>query len=709
MNILLCPHSSGGYLYPALAAGRRLQQRGHRVSVLGHAAAGPVVAEAGLPFAAAEDFGGRRAFSPTWWGTTGLEQYQVVTRAARQSGADLLVTSVLCNGPLAAAEALDIPVVVIGFSVHLWDYRSGGAGEPQWGRPRGNRTAEMLRWYADTREQAGLAARPSRWAGSPLPGDALLLRGDPLLEHPGAVLPARVHQVGPLAWEPAADPAEVEAVRAHLARTGKPVVYVHLGRFFGGKNPWPRLNALFTGGRFQAVVEQGRSSDPRPAPGADILLVRKPWMGPLIDSAGLVLTSGTSAPVLAALLRRRPLAVSPNGSEQPLLSGACLRAGVAAYLPNRDLPDAADPADVLAAAWQDEGLRERARALGSRLAAGDSAGRAADVIEQVARQSPATRETMGMHKADHAPVGQLAEGALEWIRVHAGYLDSPAGRAELPVTPRVKALLQLALLCRYWAKAAPAHPGLREVRATVESAWRSPAYAGLLTADPDYARPIQLTYAALAPADGNLRRAVLQRIAAEGYLTPRRKTPYHQLSTRFFADLAGAAHHLDSYQALYQASQLARYLSGQQADDPDPCVAAHTAFYLTDFGFRESLLGEDAREHARAVLHRFIEQSVQQGEWDLAGKLVLAQHCLGGDPVRTDAAALRMLAGAQTADGAIPGRTAAGRATAGGTAFFRAAYQTTLVTAMTALIISHRRPDDTGPAGRTPEPWGAAR
>jgi len=131
MNILLCPHSSGGYLYPALAAGRRLQQRGHRVSVLGQAAAGLVVAEAGLPFAAAEDFGGRRAFSPTWWGTTGLEQYQAVTRAARQSGADLLVTSVLCNGPLAAAEVLDIPVVVIGLSVHLWDYRSGGAGEPQ--------------------------------------------------------------------------------------------------------------------------------------------------------------------------------------------------------------------------------------------------------------------------------------------------------------------------------------------------------------------------------------------------------------------------------------------------------------------------------------------------------------------------------------------------------------------------------------------------
>lgn len=56
-------------------------------------------------------------------------------------------------------------------------------------------------------------------------------------------------------------------------------------------------------------------------------------MGPLIDLADMVLTSGTSAPVLAALVRGRPLAASPNGSEQPLLTGACMRAGVGVHLP----------------------------------------------------------------------------------------------------------------------------------------------------------------------------------------------------------------------------------------------------------------------------------------------------------------------------------------------------------------------------------------
>jgi UDP:flavonoid glycosyltransferase YjiC (YdhE family) len=347
------------------------------------------VARAGLPFAAAEDFGGRRAFSAAWWGTSGLAQYRAIVRAARQAGADLLVTSVLCHGALLAAEVLDIPVVVIGLSAHLWNYRAGGEGEPQLGRTRESRTHETRRLYAAAREQAGLSARGSRRPDSPLLGDALLLRGDPALEYPGAELPARVRHVGPLAWEPTPDAAEVDEVGERLARSGKPVVYVHLGRFFGGDSLWPRLNAAFTGGRFQAVVEQGRSTDPRPAPAADILLVRKPWMGPLIDLAGLVLTSGTSAPVLAALLRGRALAVSPNGSEQPLLAGACARAGVAVHIPNAPSVELSAP---LESAWQDSGLRERARALGRRLAATDSAARAADAVERVAQESATARE-----------------------------------------------------------------------------------------------------------------------------------------------------------------------------------------------------------------------------------------------------------------------------------------------------------------------------
>lgn len=382
MRVLLCPLSDGGYLYPALAVGRELAWRGHRVDVLGRSGAAPVVAEAGLPLVAADDLGGRGAFSATRWGTTGGDQYRATVRAARSTGADLLVTSVLCHGALLAAEALDLPVVVVGLAAHLWEYRAGGEGEPHWGRSRENRTRETRLRYDEVREAVGLPPRSFPRPDDPLLGDALLLRGDPALEYPGALLPERAVHVGPLSWEPTADPAESDEIAGRLERCGKPVVYVHLGRVFGGDSPWPRLNELFTGGPFQAVVEQGRSTDPRPAPGADILLVRKPWLGPLVERAGLVLTSGTSAPVLGALLRGRAVVASPNGSEQPLLALACARAGVAVCLPRRAPVDA--PA-LLESAWRDSGLRARAGALGRRLAAVPGAARAADTVERVAR------------------------------------------------------------------------------------------------------------------------------------------------------------------------------------------------------------------------------------------------------------------------------------------------------------------------------------
>ncbi|WP_103512432.1 glycosyltransferase [Streptomyces sp. SM13] len=389
MRILLCPLSDGGYLYPALAAGRELRRRGHHVSVLGRSTARDVVADAKLAFAPAEDFGGDGAFSAARWGATGVAQYRATVRAARAADADLLVTSVLCNGTLLAAEVLDLPVIVIGLAAHLWDYRTGGDGEPQHGRTRENRTQEGHLLYASVRERAGEPARASRWQGSPLLGDALLLRGDPGLEYPGAHLPENVRHVGPLAWEPAPRPRELDDITRHLDRSGKPVVYVHLGRNFGGSSLWPTLNRAFTDGPFQAVVEQGRSTEPLPDPDADILLVRKPWLGPLIDLAGVVLSNGTSAPVLASLLRGRPLVLSPNGSEQPLLTGACLRAGVAVHLSG---PPSTGPAQVLDAAWRDDGLRARAHALGRRLAAVDSASLAADAVERTARTSAPPKE-----------------------------------------------------------------------------------------------------------------------------------------------------------------------------------------------------------------------------------------------------------------------------------------------------------------------------
>ncbi|MEV7654924.1 hypothetical protein AB0O39_12190 [Streptomyces anulatus] len=295
-------------------------------------------------------------------------------------------------------------------------------------------------------------------------------------------------------------------------------------------------------------------------------------------------------------------------------------------------------------------------------------------------------------------VAALAAGTGRWLGLHAGRLDSPAGRAELPVTPRVKALLQLALLSRCWRKAAPDDPALEPVLAVVEQAWQRPDFPRLIAHSPDSARPFGLIWAALAPAGAvtDARRGMLDRLSADGYLKPRRKSPYLHLGTRFYAELAGLGHELASYEELYARSMLAR-ADGMPVAELDVCEVTDTVFYLSDYGFRDTGLDAEARERALRVVERLTGHCVREGAWEYAAKLLLARHCLGSDPLRTPSgtAALGMLAEARSPDGSIPGKTSRGRAPASAAPqqYFRWAYQPTLVTALTTQLLTNgRRP-----------------
>ncbi|GAA0947089.1 hypothetical protein [Nonomuraea longicatena] len=386
MRVLLCPLSNPGYLYSTLAIGRELRARGHLVAVLCGPSAVGAVARAGLLALNVEGYGPAGVLSVgSWhWVNEGAAQHAAVMGAARDIGADVLVTSVLCHGALLAAERLDLPAVVLGLAAWLWPYRGGGGEreEREW------RLREVRGFYDEIRSRAGLAPRRDRYPERPLLGAAFLLRGHPDLEPRGAELPGEVVHVGPCAWEPPPASGAVAQVGRRTREVGKPVVYVHLGRRFGGNSLWPRLNAAFTDGPLQAVVEVGRSGGADPAPGADVLVVREPWMDPLVATASLVLTNATSAPVLAALRHGVPLVVAPNGSEQPVLAAACRRAGVAVPLPDR--PEQAGRS--LALAHADQLLAHRARRLGARLRASGGAAQAARIVlAQCSSPVPADR------------------------------------------------------------------------------------------------------------------------------------------------------------------------------------------------------------------------------------------------------------------------------------------------------------------------------
>ncbi|NML51047.1 glycosyltransferase family 1 protein [Streptomyces sp. R302] len=385
MRALFCPLSDPGYLYPATAVALEAHRRGHTVTLLSTGPAARAAERAGLDVLEPGE-----AFAVSRWFRSGEGQYHRILQAARTARPDVLVTSVLCVGALAAAETLDLPVVVLGLACHLWPHREGPG--PDDAEDRGWRLDGALDVYRTLRAGLGLPGTGPDGRRALL-GTRFLLRGHPGLEPPGAELPEGVRHVGPCWWEPPADEAAVAGIRARLDRTGKPVVYVHLGRVFGGESLWPWIRRTFTGGEFQALVETGRSEtgrhgDPALTPydpagaddstatgTADITVVRRPWMGPFLDRAGLVVTNGTSAPVLGTLRHRRPLLVSPNGGEQRVLAAACLRAGVAAPL------DRARGDDQLRAAAADHTLSARATRMADELDQSKSESSATQAVE----------------------------------------------------------------------------------------------------------------------------------------------------------------------------------------------------------------------------------------------------------------------------------------------------------------------------------------
>ncbi|MFF0292762.1 glycosyltransferase [Kitasatospora sp. NPDC004614] len=382
MRVLLCPLSDPGFLYPVVAVGVELRNRGHDVTMIGRPAAADVASSARLDFLSSADYGATRSFNAAHWYQEGAEQYTAVRCAGKESRPDVLITSILCHGALLAAESLNIPVIVMGLAAYLWPYTAGGDAEPQLHDTREWRLKETFRHYSELRSELGLGPIRTGDLQSPLIGDQLLLRGHADLELPGAILPERVRNVGPCWWEPPPSQVDMEAVNRFLDSSDKPLLYVHLGRTFGRKGASPDIARFFSNSPFRVAIEVGRNDPVAVADfeGRDLLLVRKPWMTPIVKHADLVVSNATTSPVLCALLHKRPQLVSPVGGEQPVLAKACVRAGVAAPLPTDSTPVSA-----LEKALADSVMRSRVEALSAELCDIKSAAVAADIVEATAR------------------------------------------------------------------------------------------------------------------------------------------------------------------------------------------------------------------------------------------------------------------------------------------------------------------------------------
>ncbi|GGS44138.1 DUF6895 family protein [Actinokineospora fastidiosa] len=285
---------------------------------------------------------------------------------------------------------------------------------------------------------------------------------------------------------------------------------------------------------------------------------------------------------------------------------------------------------------------------------------------------------------------RLSSGARRWMSANVGYLRPSA--ADLPVTPRAKACMEIGLLNRLWSRVRPDDPELAAVRDAVAEIWRDPDFPEQFADNPAYTRGFALIYSALAPAGltGSTHPATLARLAPDGHVDIAKKSPSGRLELRYYAELAGLDHDVEPYDRLYADSILANLTDVLPMDIETAYRITHTVFHITDFGVRDMGVPPEELMRIRDVAEQLTHHFIAIEYWDLIAEFILTQSCLGLDPRHTASgqAAIDALLNVQKPDGAIPARFAAQRPpdTATPVELFRKAYHTTLVTALASMI-----------------------
>ncbi|MFJ1588219.1 DUF6895 family protein [Streptomyces sp. NPDC088197] len=157
----------------------------------------------------------------------------------------------------------------------------------------------------------------------------------------------------------------------------------------------------------------------------------------------------------------------------------------------------------------------------------------------------------------------------------------------------------------------------------------------------------------------------------------------------------GLRHHAD-FDAVLAMTGLGRAVEPWTLDRKAAYGVTHDVFHLTDWGRAPHRMPADRAEYLRLWIPSWLESWLEEELWDLVGELLAVAACL---PVPVpDAAAWRLLAGAQGADGAVPEIGAAPPPGTAAAEAFTACYHSTLVTAFAATLA---RIGPTRPAGPT--------
>ena len=396
MKLLFCPLASAGFVFPAIAIARALEERGHEVAFVTGIEYQPVLERAGLTRIPRGTKDGPSFQVPTWFKPLSVAlQFRHIQYALEQFRPDVLVTSVLCLGPLFVREIFDIPCAVIGFLPYIWP-TGDDPEEPvtELQKRRRWRHQDMLRYLNEARELFKMDPLEASPAASPFLADLFLQRSVPALEKNVDALPGRVHLVGACLWEPIHADPELEVWLESARAAGQQVLYVQQGRSFDSPAFWPYLIETLSGRRERLAASVARMDVPTGEPPSHWFVRPLVPQGSVMTMARGVIASGNTTVTLGAITHGLPSVLISGGSEQPDVAEMLAASGAARHLRGHEV-SAAQMAQIVDDLSEDESLREHARMLQRAFARIDGPQRAADLLEQLASERGPVLRTAG--------------------------------------------------------------------------------------------------------------------------------------------------------------------------------------------------------------------------------------------------------------------------------------------------------------------------
>jgi UDP:flavonoid glycosyltransferase YjiC (YdhE family) len=395
VKFLFCSLASAGYVLPSIAMAQALRAQGHEVAFVTGPDFQPVLEQAGLRRIPRGEKDGLSFQVPIWFEPIAVAmQYRHIEYALGLFPADVLVTSSLTLGPLLVRELFKIPCAVLGLFPYLWPTTNEVEASPSVAEARRRwRHEDMLRHFNRARQLFKMPPVDVGPRESPFLGDLFMQRSIPALQDADA-LPDRAHLVGACLWEPKVVDPEVEEWLRAAEESGDPVLYVQQGRTFGGPGFWSHLLEALAARRVRIAASTGRMDGQVGAPPPNSIVRPSVPLGAVLPHAQAVAMSGTTTTALGALTHGLPSLVVPSGSEEPDVAERLEDAGVALSVQGKDV-SASRMGELLDQLFDRGSLRERAREFQRGFARVEGPRRAAELLDQLARERRPVLRSIG--------------------------------------------------------------------------------------------------------------------------------------------------------------------------------------------------------------------------------------------------------------------------------------------------------------------------